>query len=61
MPHPQTRWPWAQQTIGAKARHAALTRAIRANLNRARHTRDPEERDYHLTWARRLIKERERL
>ncbi len=32
-----------------------------ANLNRARHTSDPEERAYHLTWARRLIKERERL
>lgn len=61
MPRPKTRLPWTQQTTGTNARHAALTRAIRANENRAKHTRDPEERAHYLTWAGKLTQARDRL
>lgn len=61
MPRPKTRLPWTQQTTDTKFKKSLLTRAIRANENRARHTRDSEERAHYLTWARRLIKERAKL
>ncbi|WP_237220418.1 hypothetical protein [Rothia nasimurium] len=61
MPHPQTRWPWAQTSTDTNVKKALLTRAIRANLNRAKHARDTEEQAYHLAWAQRLIKERNKL
>lgn len=61
MPHPQTRWPWARASTDTNVKKALLTRAINANLNRAKHTRDAEEQAYHLAWAQRLIKERNKL
>lgn len=48
MPRPKTRLPWTQQTSDKKFKKALLTRAIRANENRARNTRDPEERAHYL-------------
>lgn len=61
MPHPQTRWPWARASTDTNVKKALLTRAINANLNRARHARDTEEQAYHLAWAKTLTQARDRL
>lgn len=61
MPRPKTRLPWTQQTSDTKFKKSLLTRAIRANENRARNTRDPEERAHYLTWAGKLTQARDRL
>lgn len=61
MPRPKTRLPWTQQTTDTNFKKALLTRAINANLNRAKHARDPEERAHYLTWAGKLTQARDRL
>lgn len=45
---PQSVPPWAKETTGTGTRYAALTRAIRANENRARYARDAQERAHYL-------------
>lgn len=59
---PQSVPPWAKETTaGTYTRYMALTRAIRANDNRALHARDAEERAHYLEGNRVLEQKRAKL
>lgn len=58
---PQSVPPWAKESTGLYTRYMALTRAIRANDNRARYARDPDERAHYLEANQVLEKKRAEL
>ncbi|MBF0809399.1 hypothetical protein E4U03_12410 [Rothia nasimurium] len=62
MMKPQSVPPWAKETTsGLYTRYMALTRAIRANDNRAMHARDAQERAHYLAANQVLEKKRAQL
>lgn len=58
---PQSVPPWAKETTGIYTRYMALTRAIRANDNKARYARDAEERAHYLAANQELELQRAKL
>lgn len=58
---PQSVPPWAKETTGLYTRYMSLTRAIRANDNRARHARDAEEKAHYLNANQKLERQRAKL
>ena len=59
---PQSVPPWAKETTaGTYTRYMALTRAIRANDNKARYARDAQERAHYLDANQELERQRAKL